>query len=178
MTVRVTDLTDEAPAGTVSFAWSCRGAESESIARRSHEDAPLPVLQPKENSGELPTAGAACSRMTASGMFPPVAQAVTVHSAAAPSWLVAWLRTILRQRSAVEICCTVFAPLCGCGCERKCRTGAVFVGAGVGVGELVAVDFTLVEGEELGEAEPVGLGEDFRAGLPAGLGEDFRAAAG
>jgi hypothetical protein len=77
--VRATDLTDEASDGTASVACSCRRAELASTAPRSQEGVPLPLPQPKLNSGKPPTSGTACRVSVASGMVPPVAQAVTVH---------------------------------------------------------------------------------------------------
>lgn len=77
ITVKVTDLAAEAL--TVSCAWSCRWAELASTAPRSHEEVPPPLLQPRLKSGAPPLAGVACSRMVASGTFPPVVHALTVH---------------------------------------------------------------------------------------------------
>jgi len=88
VTVRLTDLTVEAVAGTVSCTWSCRAAESASTAPRSHKDAPLSLPQPKVNPGAPVSAGAACNRRVASGTSPPVVQAVTVQPAD-------WPRTVL-----------------------------------------------------------------------------------
>jgi hypothetical protein len=79
--VRATDLTDEASDGTASVACSWRRAELGSTAPRSQEGVPLPLPlpQPKLNLGRPPTSGTACRVSVASGMVPPVAQAVTVH---------------------------------------------------------------------------------------------------
>lgn len=77
--VRATDLTDEASDGTASVARSWRRAELGSTAPRSQEAVPLPLPQPKLNSGRPPMSGTACRVSVASGMVPPVAQAVTVH---------------------------------------------------------------------------------------------------
>jgi hypothetical protein len=77
MAVRLTDVTVEAV--TVSCAWSGRCADCASTAPRSHEDVPSPLPQPLPNFGAPPAAGVASSWMVASGTFPPVVQAVTVH---------------------------------------------------------------------------------------------------
>ena len=82
VTVRLTDVTDVAVTGTVTCAWSCRGAEFASTAPRSHEDVPSALPQPKLKPGAPPLAGIACSWMVASGTSPPVVQALTVHCAA------------------------------------------------------------------------------------------------
>jgi hypothetical protein len=77
MTVSVTvRMVDVAP--TAACAWSWRSAERESIAPRSQDGVPSLLPQPKLNCG-VALAGEACSRMVASGMFPPVVQAVTTH---------------------------------------------------------------------------------------------------
>jgi hypothetical protein len=89
VTVRLTEVTDDALAGTVSAACSCRRAELASTAPRSQVDVPLPLPQPKLNAGAVPTSGTDCRLSVASGMVPPVAQAVTVHWAGWPRSLVA-----------------------------------------------------------------------------------------
>ncbi len=87
MTVRLSDLTVVAVTGTVSCAWSCRGAELASTGPRSQADVPSPLPQPALKPGAPPLAGVASSRMVASGTFPPVVQALTVHWAACPRWV-------------------------------------------------------------------------------------------
>ena len=61
VTVRLTDVTDDAVRGTVTCAWSCRGADFASTAPRSHEDVPLALPQPKLKPGAPPLAGVACN---------------------------------------------------------------------------------------------------------------------
>ena len=87
-TLRLTDVTAVAVAGTVTCACSCRGADFASIAPRSHDDVPSKLPQPKLNPGTA-LAGVACSLMMASGTFPPVIHALTVQVAASPRWLLA-----------------------------------------------------------------------------------------
>src|SRR5487761_48356 len=111
MTVRLTDLTADAVTGTVSCAWSCRGAEFASTAPKSHEDV-LPAPQPEPKPGAPPLAGVACSRIVASGTFPPVVQALTVQWAECPRSLLACERATSTQRLTWVTCDTVLAPLC------------------------------------------------------------------
>ena len=120
-TVRLTDVTADAVAGTVSCAWSCRGADLASTAPRSHEGVPSSLPQPKVKAGDPPLAGDACSWMTASGMFPPVAQALTLHWAECPRSLLACAGATSTQR----LTCV---PLC------EMVSAAVAVGVAVGVG--------------------------------------------
>jgi hypothetical protein len=111
MTVRLTDLTADAVTGTVSCARSCRGADFASTAPKSHEDVLSALPQPAPKPGAPPLAGVACSRMVASGTFPPVVQAVTVHRAECPRSLLACERATSRQRLTCVACDTVLAPL-------------------------------------------------------------------
>ena len=87
ITVSLTEFTDNAVAGTSELAWSCRCTDVESIAPRSHDAVPSLLPQPKLNFGAA-LDGDASSRMIASGMFPPVVQAVTTHWVVAPRLLV------------------------------------------------------------------------------------------
>jgi hypothetical protein len=112
MTVRLTDLTADAVTGTVSCAWSCRGADFASTAPKSHEDVLSALPQPAPKPGAPPLAGVACSRMVASGTFPPVVQALTVHCAECPRSLLACERATSTQRLTCVACDTVLAPLC------------------------------------------------------------------
>lgn len=112
MTVRLTDLTADAVTGTVSCAWSCRGADFASTAPKSHEDVLSALPQPAPKPGAPPLAGVACSRMVASGTFPPVVQALTVHRAECPRSLLACERATSTQRLTCVACDTVLAPLC------------------------------------------------------------------
>jgi len=112
VTVRLTDLTVDALTGTVTCAWSCRGADFASTAPKSQDDVPSPLPQPKLNPGAPPLAGTACSRRTASVTFPPVVQALTVHWAAWPRSLLACAPATSTQRLTGETSDTVLAPLC------------------------------------------------------------------
>jgi hypothetical protein len=136
MTVRLTDLTADAVTGTVSCAWSCRGADFASTAPRSHEDVPSALPQPEPKPGALPLAGVACSRMVASGTFPSVVQALTVHCAECPRSLLACERATSTQRLTCVTCDTVLAPLC----ELVSVAVAVLVVVFVAVGVFVAVE--------------------------------------
>ena len=138
MTVRLTDLTDDAVTGTVSCAWSCRGADLASTAPRSHDDVPSALPQPKLKPGAPPLAGVACSRMVASGTFPPVVQALTVHCAEWPRTLLACARATATQRLTCVVCATVLAPF--------------FLVVGVGVGFAVRVRVGVGVGVALAEA--------------------------
>jgi hypothetical protein len=84
--VRRTDVTVLAEAATATFACSCRCAELASSAPRSHDAVPSWLPQPKLNVG-FKLAGVAVRRMVASGTLPPVVQAVTVHRADCPRWM-------------------------------------------------------------------------------------------
>lgn len=77
VTVKVTDLTVDAVA--VACAWSCRRAELAATAPRSHEDVPSGLPQPELKCGAPTLEGVACSRMVASGTFPPFVHALTAH---------------------------------------------------------------------------------------------------
>jgi hypothetical protein len=105
-------LTVDAETGTVSCAWSCRGADFASTAPRSHADYPTSLPQPKLNLGAPPPAGVARSRTVASGTLPPVVQALTVHRAALPRSLLACAPATWTQRLTFGSCGTVLAPLC------------------------------------------------------------------
>lgn len=131
MTVSRTDLTADAETGTVTRAWSCRGADFASIAPRSHADAPSSLPQPKLNPGAPPPVGVVCSRMVASGTLPPVVQALTVHWAALPRSLLACAPATWTQRLTCGSCGTALAPLC-----EMVRVG---VGVAAGLGFLVPV---------------------------------------
>jgi len=128
VTVRLTEVTADAVAGTVSWAWSCRGADLASTAPRSHEGVPSSLPQPKVKTGDPPLAGDACSWMTASGMFPPVAQALTFHWAECPRSLLACAGATSTQRLTCVVCDIVCASLC----EMVSAAVAVVVAVGVG----------------------------------------------
>jgi len=148
-------VTADAVTGTVSCAWSCRGAEFASTAPRSHEDVPSALPQPKLKSGAAPLTGDACSWMAASGTFPPVVQTLTVQWAECPRSLLACVLTISTQRLTCAGSGTVLAPLCG----------LVLVGVGVGVpvtvrvgvGAALAVALAVVLGVALAVAFAVAL---------------------
>src|SRR5580692_11448989 len=86
MAVKRTEVTVVAEAATAIFACSWRRADFASSAPRSHEVLPSWLPQPKLNVG-FRLAGAAIRRMVASGTSPPCAQAVTVHRAVCPRWM-------------------------------------------------------------------------------------------
>lgn len=133
MTVRRTDLTVDADTGTVSCAWSCRGADFASTAPRSHADGPSALPQPELNPGASPLVGVACSRTVASGTLPPVVQALTVHFTACPRSPLACAPATWTQRLTCGSCDTVLAPLC--------ETARVGGGVAVGLGFLAAAGF-------------------------------------
>jgi hypothetical protein len=149
VTVRLTDLTVDALTGTVTCAWSCRGADFASTAPRSQDDVPSSLPQPKLNPGAPPLAGAACSRRTASATFPPVVQALTVHWAACPRSLLACVPATLTQRLTGETSDTVLAPLCA-----LTPVGVpVAVGVGLALVGLALVGFALMVRVGAGVAE-------------------------
>jgi hypothetical protein len=133
VTVRLTEVTADAVAGTVSWAWSCRGADLASTAPRSHEDVPSSLPQPKVKTGYPPLAGDACSWMTASGMLPPVAHALTFHWAECPRSLLACAGVTSTQRLTCAAGGAVLPPL------DEMASAAVAVGVAVGVGFAVWV---------------------------------------
>jgi hypothetical protein len=141
MTVRLTDVTVDAVTGTVSCAWSWRGAEVASIAPRSQADVPSELPQPKLKPGAPPLAGIASSRRVASGTLPPVVHSLTVHWAACPRSLVDWAGATLTQRLGWVVCCTVLAPLC----ELVAVCAGVVVGVLLGVGVGLALGVALAE---------------------------------
>ena len=146
MAVRLTDLTADAPTGTVRCASSCRCVEFASTAPRSHEDVPSSLPQPKLNPGAPPLAGVAFSRMVASGTFPPVAQALTVHWTECPRSLLACERATSTHRLTGAACGTVLAPL------------SELLLVGVGAGVLVALDVGVAVDAGCDVRVPVGTG--------------------
>jgi hypothetical protein len=151
MTVRLSEVTDVAVTGTVTCAWSCRGAEFASIAPRSHEDVPSALPQPKLNPGAPPLAGVACSWIVASGTSPPVVQALTVHCAACPRSVLARTLATFTQRLTCVVCDTVLAPICE----------VVLVAVPVGVGVGFALRMRLGAGVTFAVALGVALGVAF-----------------
>jgi hypothetical protein len=112
ITVSLTDFTDDAVAGTFESAWSCRCADVASIAPRSHDAVPSLLPQPKLNFGAA-LDGVPSSRTIASGMFPPVVQAVTTHWVVAPRLLVDVELVMSTQRLTLGSLWTACAPLRG-----------------------------------------------------------------
>ena len=163
MTVKLTDVTVDAVTGTVTSAWSCRGAEFASTAPRSHEDVPSALPQPRVKPGAPPLAGVACNWIVASGTSPPVVQALTVHWAACPRSVLACARATSTQRLACEVCDTVLAPICE----------FVLVGVPVGVGVGFALRVRLGAGVTFAVTFAVGLGVAFGVVFGAALGEDL-----
>ena len=84
--VKRTEVTVVAVAATAIFACSWRWADFASRAPRSHDALPSWLPHPKLNVG-FRLAGAAIRRMVASGTLPPCVQAVTVHRAVCPRWM-------------------------------------------------------------------------------------------
>jgi hypothetical protein len=163
MTVKLTDVTVDAVTGTVTSAWSCRGAEFASTAPRSHEDVPSALPQPKVKPGAPPLAGVACNWIVASGTSPPVVQALTVHWAACPRSVLACARATSTQRLACVVCDTVLAPICE----------FVLVAVPVGVGVGFALRVRLGAGVTFAVTFAVGLGVAFGVVFGATLGEDL-----
>jgi hypothetical protein len=161
--VRRTDVTVVAEAATATFACSCRWAELASSAPRSHDAVPSWLPQPKLNVG-FRLAGVAVRRMVASGTLPPVVQAVTVHRADCPRWMLdcaGWTETqrltcvagVVAAARATELPPVVVVAeglgvRVAVGVEDALAfweaADVVFVGAGVGV--LVAVLLAVLVG--------------------------------
>ncbi len=99
--VRRTDVTPVAEAATGICARSWRWAEFASTAPRSHDEVPLWVPHPKLNADFTP-AGAACRLTVASGTLPPTVQALTVHCAVCPRWILDWPGCTATQRLTCE----------------------------------------------------------------------------
>lgn len=95
--VKRTEVTVVAEATTAIFACNWRWADFASSAPRSHDVPPLWLPQPKLNTG-FRLAGAAIRRMVASGTLPPCAQAVTVHRAVCPRWMLEFAGCTATQR--------------------------------------------------------------------------------
>jgi hypothetical protein len=162
VTVSRTDFTAAALTGTVSCAWSWRGADFASIAPRSHRDVPSAPPQPKLNPGASPAAGVACSWMTASGTLALRAQTLTVQRAGWPRSTLRFAWTSLTQRLAGTVCATVLAATLGA------PPPSVRVGAAVGVPE--------PDGPVLGDAEadpPALVGVGLAVGEPLEGGGDL-----
>jgi hypothetical protein len=170
MTVRLTDFTADAETGTVSCAWSCRGADFASIAPRSHEDAPSFLLQPKLNPGARPLAGVACSRTVASGTLPPAVQALTVHRAALPRSLLACAPATWTQRLTCGSCGTALAPLCALA---PVEAGvAVGLGSGFGLGLCFLVRVAVGDCFAVGDFSGVCVAVGDRFGVRVCVGAD------
>jgi hypothetical protein len=194
VTVRLTDVTADAVTGTVSCAWSWRGADLASTVPRAHEDVPSALPQPKLKPGATPLAGLAASLMTASVTFPPVAQALTVHWAGCPRSLLACARATSTQRLTCVACGTVLATSCavvpvavGVGLALRVRVGVgvaldvVGVADGVGLAEALTIARVCVaDGDGVVLADAFGVvvfaGVDF-VGVAAGLDFSVRVGA-
>jgi len=122
------------------------------------------VPQPKLNVG-FRLAGAATRRTVASGTLPPVVQAVTVHKADCPRWML-----------VCEGCTATQRLTCAAGVVVAARATALpFVGSLVvadGLGVLVGVDFAdalavvvVFAGVGVGVLVAVGVAEDFADAL-------------
>jgi hypothetical protein len=121
--VKRTEVTVVAEAATAIFACSWRWAEFESSAPRSHDALPSWLPQPKLNVG-FKLAGAAIRRMVAAGTLPPCAQAVTVHRAVCPRWVLVLAGCTATQR--------LTCPGWAVGLLLA-ATGLVLLAAGLGV---------------------------------------------
>lgn len=164
VTVRATDVTCDALAGTVSRTWSCRGVDCASTCRRSHADVPSPLAQPELKSGVPPETVFAWSFRFTVDTSPPVAQTLTVHSAACPRTMLACPRVTSMQRLVRLVTSAailpVWVPLLAAG-----------LGDVVGVVRVACRD-RFMERTDVGVAdgwEPEGLGFGF-AVLPDGVG--------
>lgn len=131
--VRLTDVTVLADAATATFACSCRWAELASSAPRSHDALPSWLPQPKLNAG-LRLEGAATRLRLASGTLPPSVQAVTVHSAACPRWMLDCAGCTATQRLTCPGCAVVLVKATGLP-----DAGPLFVADGLDVRD--GVDF-------------------------------------
>jgi hypothetical protein len=79
VTLSCTDVMFDAVTGTVTCAWSCRGADCASTVPSVHAEVPSPLPQPKLKDGVPPADGVALRESPARRASPPVVQAVTVH---------------------------------------------------------------------------------------------------
>lgn len=184
VTVRATDVTCDALAGTVSRTWSCRGVDCASTCPRSHADVPSPLAQPELKSGVPPEAVFAWSFRFTADASPPVAQTLTVHSAACPRTMLACPRVTSTQRLVRLVISAAILPVwvpllaAGLGGVVVVVLGdAVGLGVVVGLGDVVGVVRVacrdrFMERTDVGVAdgwEPEGLGFGF-AVLPDGVG--------
>jgi hypothetical protein len=135
--VRRTDVTVVADVATVTFACSWRWAELASSAPRSHDALPSWLPQPKLNVG-FRLVGAATRRTVASVTLPPVVQAVTVHRAACPRWILVCAGWSATQRLT-----------CAAGVVEAARAAELVVDGSFvvadGLGVFVGVDFVDAE---------------------------------
>jgi hypothetical protein len=125
--VKRTEVTVVAEAATAIVACSSRWADFASSAPRSHDALPSWLPQPKLNTG-VRLAGAAVRRMVASGTLPPCAQAVTVHRAVCPRWMLEFAGCTATQR----LTCA------GCAVGVLVVVGSVVVADVVGFADVVA----------------------------------------
>jgi hypothetical protein len=95
--VKRTEATVVAEAATAIVACSWRRAEFTSSVPRAHDALPSWLPQPKLKVG-FRLAGAEIRRMVAAGTLPPCAQAVTVHRAVCPRWMLVLAGCTATQR--------------------------------------------------------------------------------
>ena len=164
--VKRTDVTVVADAATAIVACNCRWAAFASSAPRSHDALPLWLPQPKLNVG-FRLAGAATRRMVASGTSPPLAQAVTVHTAVWPRWMLVFAGCTATQRltcpgSAVELEVNAAALLLVLVAGLPVVADGVALGVAVAVLVLVGVaDGLAVVLEVFGVGAGVAVAEGF-----------------
>ena len=153
VTVRRTDVTVVALAGTRSVTWSSRGAASASTVPSLQADVPSSAPQPKLKAGDPAAAGWARRLMVVSGRLPPSVQALTVQSAGLPRWPAGCPLTTLTQRLTWLVCCTGLA-----------LAVALLLAVAEGVGDTVGEPVGLGVGDAVGELVGLGTAE----GLPCG----------
>lgn len=95
--VKRTDVTEVAEAATGTLACSWRWADFASRAPRSHDALPSWLPQPKLKVG-FTLVGAVTKRTVASVRSPPWVQAVTVHRAVCPRWMLVFAGCTSTQR--------------------------------------------------------------------------------
>lgn len=193
VTVRRTDPTRDAAAGTVSCAWSCRCADRASTAPRSHEDLSPRRAQPKLKYGVMPLAGVACRRSVASGTWPPVVQALTVHwttwprspLACAGVTLTQSLTCLASNAAVVAVCVAVAACVArvpaGAGDRLSVRVGLGEADEAVAEGDALMVLVAVADGDGGADfrADGAGLAVGFFVGVAffvVGVGAGFVAA--
>jgi hypothetical protein len=163
--VSTTELTVDAPAGTVTCAWSCRLADLESIAPRSHEAVPSLLPQPKLNFGDTAD-GVAASRMVESGTLPPVVQALTTQWTGPPRLLLDCEGVTLMQRLILVAVSAPWVPVVGVGLVCVLLMGVADACGVVGFGVVELGVGVVVPGVGVGVGVGVRVGElDVRLGV-------------